>query len=97
MSNCGDKIVCVSRLSQRGKGFGTDEILHSQLTSLVNLFEIFEHVVRVRVDHGNTKILVVFVLVTYESAPVRTPVGMSHTEYEFSASCDDAVARMFGE
>lgn len=65
MSNCGDKTVGVSRLGQREKGFETDEILHSQLTSLVDLFEIFEYVVRVRVNHGNPKVFVVFVLVKY--------------------------------
>lgn len=51
----------------------------------------------VRVDYGNPKVSVVFVLTAQGSGPDWTRVGMAHTEYEFSPSCDDPVAKMFGE
>ena len=85
-----------SRLFQEGE-FETHEILHSQLTGLVNLFQVFEYVVSVRIDHGDSEVSVVLVLAIQSSIPVGTGVGTRHTEYEFSPSCDDPVARMFGE
>ena len=71
--------------------------MHGQLASLVDLFEIFKYVVGVSVYHRNAKVPIVFVLVTYGLAPFRTLADTLFTEYEFSASCDDPVAKMFGE
>lgn len=51
----------------------------------------------VRIDHGNSEVSVVFVLPNQWSAPVGVEVEARHTEYEFSPSCEDPVARMFGE
>jgi len=84
-------------LSQWRKVLETYEILHGQLAGLVDLFEIFKHVVGVGIDHRDPKIFIVFVLVEYGSARFRTLVDTLFTEYEFSASCDDPVAKMFGE
>jgi len=43
--------------------FRAHEILHGQLTGLVDLFEIFEHVVGISINHRNPEVPVVFVLV----------------------------------
>ena len=51
----------------------------------------------VRIDHGNSEVSVVFVLAIQGSAPAGERIGARDTEYEFSPSCDDPVARMFGE
>jgi len=94
--NCGSSSTSAV-LSWGERAFETHEILHSRLTGLVDLFEVFEHVVRISVNYGNPKVPVVFVLVMGGSAPVRIPSSPPPTEYEFSANCDDPVARMFGE
>lgn len=91
------KIAGISRLSQWRKVLETHEILHGQLAGLVDLFEVFKYVVGVSVYHRDPEILIVFVLAKYGSARFRTLVGTLFTEYEFSASCDDPVAKMFGE
>ena len=51
----------------------------------------------VRIDHGNSEISVVFVLEKQGLAHGCNHGGTPNTEYEFSASCDDPVARIFGE
>lgn len=52
----------------------------------------------VRIDHRNSKVSVVFVLAVQGSASVGSGSrGTQRTEYEFSPSWDDPVAKIFGE
>lgn len=69
------------------------------MTCLVDTFHILEDVMSVGIDHSHSKVVIIGMRVLYISF-VRDSRGIEcvkHTEYEFSPSSDEPVARMLGE
>lgn len=76
----------------------THQILHGCLRGLVDPFHELKHVVSETVNYSNADIVVIFVLHPLLEWQVRQrSTERRRTEYEFSPSSDDPVARMFGE
>ena len=79
----------------------THEVLHSGLARLVDALEELEDEVCVTVDDRDADVVVILVLQQQGRCALRliasraTRVGL--TEYEFSPSTDEPVARMLGE
>ena len=78
------------------KGARNYQVGHSRATSLIDSFHEFKDVMCVTINSRNAEIVVVFILCSAVK-PIRMVIYAGRTEYEFSPTWDEPVAKIFGE